>query len=273
MHTTHWGLEKSPFSRGTAAGTAGENSEPVFFSGLPQQEALARLRFLVHNGRRLGLMLGESGWGKSLVLDLFAEECHRESWQVAQLNVLGLTVREFQWQLAVALQAGPRSTDDSLRLTRRIEELLQQNLLQNETTVLLLDDADQAGADVLTQLVRLAQLPASRVGNLTIVLASNPAQANRLGSRLTELVELRIDLEPWDAQDTTGYLQTALVAAGAERPIFDDFALDEIHRLTHGVPRQVNRLADYALVAGSSVGLDMIDEATIAAAHAAISHR
>ena len=57
-------------SRPSPPGTA----EPVFYAGLPQQEALARLRFLVHNQRRLGLMLGEAGWGKSLVLALFAEE-------------------------------------------------------------------------------------------------------------------------------------------------------------------------------------------------------
>jgi general secretion pathway protein A len=271
MHAAHWGLEKPPFNAGGPNGNP--SAEPMFFAGLPQQEALARMRFLVHNGRRLGLILGEAGWGKSLVLDLFAEEAARENWHVARLNLLGLSVREFQWQLAVALQAGPRSTDDSLRLARRLEERFQQNQLQSETTVLLLDDADQAGADLLTQLVRLAQLPASCVGSLTIVLATNPTQASRLGSRLIELVELRVDLEPWDCQDTTGYLQMALVAAGAERPIFDDPALDEIHRLSGGVPRQVNRLADYALVAGSSAGLELIDAATVAAAHAAIVRR
>lgn len=139
--------------------------------------------------------------------------------------------------------------------------------------MLLLDDADQAGADVLTQLVRFTQLPASQVGNLTIVLAARGSQINRLSSRLLELVELRVDLEPWDADDTIGYLQLALVEAGAERPIFDDTALDEIHRLSAGVPRQVNRLADFALVAGSSAKLEMIDVATVAAAHAAISGR
>ncbi len=265
MHATHWGLEKPPFPTGTA--------EPVFFAGLPQQEALARLRFLVHNQRRLGLVLGEAGWGKSLVLDLFAEECLRENWQVARLNLLGLSVREFQWQLAVELHAGPRSVDDSLRLARRLEERLQQNYLQGDRAVLLLDDADQAGADVLTQLVRLVQLPANRTGNFTLVLAANPAQVNRLGSRLLELVDLRIDLEPWDAEDTTGFLQLALVAAGAAQPIFDEPALSAIHRLTNGVPRLVNRLADYALVAGSSAGLELIDEATIAAAYEAISPR
>ncbi len=265
MHATPWGLEKTPFPTGTA--------EPVFFAGLPQQEALARLRFLVHNGRRLGLMLGEAGWGKSLVLALFAQEAERENWHVASLNLLGLSVHELQWQLAVALHAGPRAGDDALRLTRRLDERLQQNYLQAETTVLLLDDADQAGADVLMQLARLVRLPTSRVGNLTLVLAGNPRQAHRLGNQILEQVDLRVDLEPWDAQDTIGYLQLALVAAGAEQPIFDDAALAEIHQLSSGIPRQVNRLADYALVAGSSAGLETVDAGIVVAAYEALHQR
>lgn len=265
MHTGHWSLEKAPFPTGTA--------EPVFFAGLPQQESLARLRFLVHHGRRLGLVSGEAGWGKSLVLDLFAEECRRSNWNVVSLNLLGLSVREFQWRLTELLHATPRSGDDGLRLARRLEDRWHQNSLQQENIVLLLDDADQAGADVITLLVRFAQLPASQVGNLTMVLAARGTQVNRLGSRLLELVDLRVDLEPWDAEDTTGYLQLALIQAGAERPIFDDAALDEIHRLSAGVPRQVNRLADLALVAGSSAKLEMIDAETVVEAHAALTGR
>jgi general secretion pathway protein A len=265
MHATHWGLEKSPFPTG--------NAEPVFYAGLPQQEATARLRFLVHNQRRLGLMLGEAGWGKSFLFAYFAEEAHREGWHVAKLNLLGQTVREFYWQLAVAWRANPRSTDDLARLSRRIEERFGQNHVEDEQLVLLLDDADQAGADVLTQLVRLVQLPAARTGRLTIALAANPTQVQRWGQRLLDLVDLRIDLEPWDEEDTTAYLQLALVAAGAEQPIFADMALDEIHRLTGGVPRLVTRLADYALVAGSSAGAELIDESIVAAAYEAITRR
>jgi general secretion pathway protein A len=265
MHATHWGLERPPFPTG--------NVEPVFYAGLPQQEALARLRFLVHNQRRLGLMLGAAGWGKSLVLALFAEEAERAGWHVAQLNLFGLSVREFHWQLAVALHANPRSGDDLPRLTRRITERFEQNRFQADKTLVLCDDADQAGADVFTQLVRMVQLPASRAGDLTLVLAANAAQAQRLGSRLLDLADLRVDLEPWDAEDTTGYLQLALVAAGAEQPIFDDAALAEIHRLTGGVPRLVNRLADYALVAGSSAGVELIDASIVSAAFGEIARR
>lgn len=240
MHT--WGLERSPFSVGSC--------EPVFFAGLPQQEALARLRFLVHNSRRLGLVLGQSGGGKSLLLELFDQECQHENWAVVRLNLLGMSVRDLHWQLAVGLRAAPRTSDEPLRLARRWQEQLQQHQLQDERTVLLLDDVDQAGVDALTQLTRLIQFPPAQVGNLTIVLTANTTETHRLSKRLVDLVDLRIDLEPWEEADTVGYLQEALVAAGAEQPIFDERALAEIHRLSGGVPRQVNRLADFAARGG-----------------------
>lgn len=265
MHATRWDFEKPPF--------AGGNAEPVFYAGLPQQEALARLRFLVNNQRRLGLVLGNAGCGKSLLLTLFAEEASHAGWQAAQLNLLGLSVREFQWQLARALHANPRTGDDLPQLTRRLEGRFEQNLVQGEQLILLLDDVDQAGADVLTHITRLVQLPVSRTGQLTIVLAANATQPLRLGWRLADLVDLRIDLDPWDAEDTAAYLQLTLVAAGAAEPIFSDEALSEIHRLAAGVPRLVTRLADYSLVMGSSADVETIDVEIVTAAYEAIANR
>jgi len=150
-------------------------------------------------------------------------------------------------------------------LTDRINE----NRLQQVPTLLLLDNADQAGPDLLMHLLRLANFY-SADGWLTLVLAANRARASRLGDGLLELVDLRIDLLPWDELDTTGYLQLALVEAGCERPVFEDQALSEMHRLAEGIPRRVNRLADYALLAGSSSGQEMVCSSTIQSAHEAI---
>ena len=59
MYQAYWGLGQSPF-RG--------NLDPRFFHQSPmQEEALARLQFLVEERRSVGLLLGESGSGKSLV--------------------------------------------------------------------------------------------------------------------------------------------------------------------------------------------------------------
>jgi type II secretory pathway predicted ATPase ExeA len=52
------------------------------------------------------------------------------------------------------------------------------------------------------------------------------------------------------AEDSAGYIQHRLTAAGAKRTIFDSSALETIFTLTHGVPRRINRLCDLALLVG-----------------------
>jgi general secretion pathway protein A len=269
MHDTDQkkqGLEQSPFSSGLET--------RLFFEGASHREALARLRFLRTN-RRLGLMCGEPGMGKSLLLRVFENQCRRQGCQVAAVNLLGLSTREFYWQIASQLAATVRLEDDQPRLFRQLSDRIAVNQLQGVPTVLLVDDAHQAGPDLLAQLTRLTQLDAASPNPLTMVLATRESQAGRLGEQLLELVDLRIDLEPWDELDTTGYLQLAQVEAGREQPLFDFEALSEIHRLSAGIPRRVNRLADYALLVGASIDLgidsEIISADTIRAAHEAIT--
>jgi len=63
MYQTHWGLQESPF-RGCL-------DPKSFYQSPTHEEALARLHFLVEHGRRLGLLTGPSGSGKSLLLEVF----------------------------------------------------------------------------------------------------------------------------------------------------------------------------------------------------------
>ncbi len=289
MYNTHWGLEQPPFPSGT--------DPRLFYEGASQREALARLRFVVENRRRLGLLLSDAGLGKSLLLKVFATECRQKNYAVAQLDLLGLSSREFYWQLGTKLHTAVQLDDQPLRLFRQLADRIQENRIQDIPTVLLLDNADQAGADLLTQLLRLVHLgPADNW--LTIVLTANrshsahmfgerPTRADHpnraearigcgpatLGDRLLEMVDLRIDLLPWDELDTTGYLQLALVEAGSQRPLFDDQAINHLHHLADGVPRRVNRLADYALLIGSSTDQQTINSATIQAANEAVAQQ
>jgi type II secretory pathway predicted ATPase ExeA len=259
---TNWGLERSPFSSGLET--------RLFFEGASHREALARLRFLLAN-RRLGLLFGEPGTGKSLLLKVFENECRRHGCAVASVNLLGLSTREFYWQVASQLATAVCVEDDQLRLFRQLSDRIVVNQLQGVPTVVLVDDAHQAGPDLLAQLVRLTQLDAASPRPLTMVLAARESHSGRLGEQLLELVDLRIDLEPWDELDTTGYLQLAQVEGGCQQPLFDDEALAEIHRLAEGVPRRVNRLADYALLVGASAESEIINAETIRAAHEALS--
>ncbi len=266
----HWGLACWPFQAAPRV--------DQLYPTVGSTEALARIEYLVNGRRRLGMLLGEAGVGKSLVLRTAARQLARQGHAVALVEALGITSRELLWQTAASFGAAPDEDADMAVLWRRIADRVAENRLQQVHTVLLVDDAGQAGADVLTQFVRLARLdpspfPSPNWGGVrggarwTIVLAAEPAQAVHWNETLRGLVDLRIDLPAWDLQETIGYVQTALVDAGRIEPLFEDDALALVHELTQGIPRQIARLADFALLAGAAAELETIDRSTVDAAH------
>jgi general secretion pathway protein A len=259
MQLDHWQLTESPFRNVLAADR--------FYPSASHDEALARIEYLVDARRRLGVLLGDSGIGKSLLLRVTAERLARKGCSVASVDAVGAGTRDLLWQIASALGAAPRDTSDMVHLWRLVADRVAENRLQQTNTVLLVDDAGQAGPDVLTQLVRLARLDATPQARWTILLAAERAQAARWSEPLRELVDLRIELEPWSRGDTIGYLQTSLVEAGRFDPVFDDEALAEIYELTAGVPRRVIRLADLTLVAGAEARVEVINDAMVRDAH------
>ncbi len=254
-----WGLDRWPFRGSRAAGQ--------FYPTAGHNEALARIEYLVASRRRLGALLGEPGVGKSLVLRLAAEQLARKGAAAVVVDALGASTREVLWHIACGLRTAPREDADVSWLWRQIADRVVENRMQQVATVVLVDDAGQAGPDLMTQFVRLTRLDATPDARWTLVLAAEPAQAARWSESLRSAVDLRIELAPWAAEDTVGYVQTALVEAGRMEPLFNDDSLRALHELSAGVPRQVARLADYALLGGAAAKVDGIDAALIEAAY------
>ena len=98
-------------------------------------------------------------------------------------------------------------------------------------------------------------------------LAVDPGRIDRLGARLIDLVELRIDLPAWELADTADYVASEIKRAGGDEALFSDQALVRLHELTRGVPRRVNQLADLALLAGAGKQLTQIDAETVTTVH------
>ena len=251
MYQSHWGLIKTPFR-----GCLDPN---CFYESPTHEEALARLHFLVEQRRRLGLLIGMSGSGKSLLLEVFARQLRRSGLPVAKLSVLGLEPFDTLALIAAGFALNPDPGDSAARLWRMVTDRLSEFRYQQLDATLLLDDADRASRPVLDLITRLAQHDTSPESRLTIVMAGQREQMGRLGDRLLGLAELRIDIEPWEASDTEDYLKSSLAQAGCAKPIFDSSAIARLHELTHGIPRQIGQLADLALLAGAGGELKQID--------------
>lgn len=255
MYESHWGLRESPFR--------GLGDPRYFYCSPSHDEALARLGFLIEHQRRLGLLLGAPGSGKTLLLKVLARQLKEQGCQVAMVNLLSLDERSMLWELATQLHGNPRDQETPFQLWRGVLDRVTENRYQQLPTVILFDDVDEARPEVLTHVMRLVRHDPSSESSLTTVLAADPQSQQRLGRRLLELAELRIDLEAWGPDDTLHYLLDSLEKAGSARPVFAETAAARLHELTHGVPRQVNNLAEMALLAGAGQQLAQIDAATV----------
>ncbi len=258
-YRAHWGLTEAPFR--------GAFDARFFYESPTHEEALARLQFLVEERQRLGLLLGETGTGKSMLLEVFARHLRPNGSQVANISLAGADLREFLWLIAAELGLNPSVRDDVFRLWRGVLDRLTENRYQQLDTVLLFDDAHEASREVLEHVSRLAQVDRAPTARLTVVLAWTAGHAAAIDARLLELSELRIDLDHWDEPDTIGYLNWSLAQAGRKTPVFSDEAMIRLHALSDGVPRRVNQLASLALMAGAARQIPLIDGETVASIH------
>jgi type II secretory pathway predicted ATPase ExeA len=255
MYQEYWGLRETAFASGL--------DRRHFYRSPTHDEALARLHYLVAERRRLGILLGESGAGKTLLLDVFAAEIRKAGGMVGRMNLVGIGPQEFLGLLTRSLGIYLDSDPPAATAWRALADRLNENRHQEIPTIVLLDDADGADRAIHRQIVRLAELNPSAEARLTLVLASMPHGLGQLGDRLLSMAELRIDVPSWEAVDTCDYVTDALLRAGRESPIFTQAALLRLHELSGGVPRRVNQLADFSLLAAAGQGLTTIDEPTV----------
>jgi general secretion pathway protein A len=251
MYESHWGLRESPFQDGAASES--------FFQSPTHEEALARMHFLVEQRRRLGLLLGAEGSGKSLLLEILAGRLRRRGPAVARVNLTGISGDEMLWSLAGQFGRNLDGCESTPVLWRTLSDRLAAFRYQEIDAVILVDDADRAGNSVLPHLVRLAKLEPMSHSRVTLILSGNPATLGRLGGTLLGLSDLRIDLEQWQVEDIAQYLDWSLQRAGSEGNVFEEPAITRLHELSHGIPRQVRVLADLSLVAGAGRHLRTID--------------
>jgi general secretion pathway protein A len=252
-----WQLRERPFEPVTDA--------RFYFESKAHREALARLGYLVNQETMyLGMLSGEIGCGKSLTRQVFAAQIDPARHFLVQFENSSF---EFDDHLRRLLaESGAGGNHASMQSSYSLYEMTRHFLRELHTVhqrhlVLIFDEAQDMSPEALAGLKRLSNLNDEGIGRLTIVLIGQP-ELRRLVSGLPALdqrISLRFHLRPLDLEDTRLYLKHRLVTAGhPDGDVFDEDAVELLHKASRGVAREINRLAKLSLETARSSSSEKI---------------
>jgi general secretion pathway protein A len=247
MYIDYWQLASNPFE------PSADRSR--FFPCETHEAALMKLRYAVENRRSAVLLAGPAGVGKTMVVQLFRSELGNTFGPQVAVLFPQMSSRDLLVYLAEKLGAPaadpPRHTVEES--VRRLETMLEHNSEQGRHAVVVIDEAHLLeDCGVLETLRLLLNFEAAGGPALTLVLVGQMSLVSavvRLPG-LEERIAVKALVRSFTAGETGEYVRHRLDAAGATREIFTTDAIEALHYLGHGVARQINRLADLALLVG-----------------------
>ena len=245
MYASFFGLNEKPFSI---------TPDPRYlFLSERHAEALAHLVYGINEAGGFIQLTGEVGTGKTTVVRSLLTQAPKHA-EIALILNPRMTPPEFL--LAICEELGIAVEQKSEGSLKDLVDLLSFHLLkahaEGKRIVLVVDEAQNLGPDVLEQVRLLTNLETETQKLLQIILIGQPELRELLGRvelrQLAQRITGRYHLDPLEKEETAAYVRHRLRVAGATREIFTGGALREVQRLSGGVPRLINIVCDRALL-------------------------
>jgi len=250
MYLAFFGLNEKPFSI---------TPDPRYlYLSERHAEAMAHLLYGVNEAGGFVQLTGEVGTGKTTIVRSLLAQAPKNA-EIALILNPRMTAPEFLLTICEELGIGvPDSATESLK---DLVDILSQYLLRahagGRRVVVVVDEAQNLAPEVLEQVRLLTNLETNTQKLLQIILIGQPELRELLARnelrQLAQRITGRYHLNPLSPEETTAYVRHRLRVAGATADIFNRFALEEIYRLSGGVPRVINVICDRALLGGYSL--------------------
>jgi type II secretory pathway predicted ATPase ExeA len=244
MYKSFFGLKENPFN---------VNPDPRYlFLTKEIEEALSGLMYGVQNRKGFITLTGEVGTGKTTLVNRLLEWLHQRQVRTAFLfNSRMNTNQLFDFILAeFGISCESRTKSQQLM---RLNQWLLERYRAGETTVLIVDEAQNLTYPVLEEIRLLTNLETSTEKLLQIVLSGQQELEEKLKlpqlRQLRQRIMLRCKTVPLTKEQTHDYIAERLRIAGASGElIFSPKTVETIHLYSLGIPRVVNLLCEHSLI-------------------------
>jgi len=260
LHRTAFGFIRPPFSH--------EIDSSELFASDSLRQCHARLDYL-RSERGAAVITGEVGAGKTVIIRSFLKRLPPSQYLILYGAVPELAKNPLRsviegWLEELGEKIPHANNGRSLRVLRSI---LIDHYEKGRTPFLIIDEAhhlDDRGILLLKTFLNYDM--DSRVP-VVMLFSGNHLFTRTLGKRALEEIRQRLlyvyPLAGLSSQEMEPYLMARLKYGGCERQLFPRDIIDEMFRVTTGIPRLVNQLGNLCLLASAQAHKHTVDSACL----------
>lgn len=261
MYHSHFGLNQSPFSI---------TPNPAFFySGSKRGDILEALIYAVSHGEGIIKVTGEVGSGKTMLCRML------EGMMPSHVEVIYLVNPTLSREEVMFTIAGELEIPTEGKRPDEVIRLLHQDLIgkhiNGKQVVLLVEEAQAMSLETLEEIRLFSNLETAHHKLLQIVLFGQPELDDNLNlpsmRQLKERITHSFIVPPMTASLIPEFLMFRMRAAGYHGPnVFSKGAIKLLAKVSEGIVRRINILADKALLAAFADNTHAVETKHIKAA-------
>ncbi len=255
MFEEYFGMTHTPFTRDVPPDELYES--PVI------QDVLGRLAYAADR-QLFAVLTADPGCGKSTLIRKFAASLPHENYILLYLSDSKLTPRWFYKGMLdqLGLESGFYRGDAKRQLQREIE-IIQG--VQKKKVVCVLDEAHLLEKETLEEFRFLLNYKFDSVSPMALILVGQTElwdQKLRLQryAAIRQRIDINCVLPHLDRAESEQYIQSHIRYSGCEQELFTDKAIDEIYKVSTGIPRMINRICEKSLMYAFQQRKKLIDD-------------